>query len=422
MSTVLPRATPGLLALALLAGCLSPKQVVSRLESAEVLLEKAGKLNADKCAPGTFADASADARFARLELRQGHLERAHEHTEAAHTAATAAVAGAEACGDQDFDGDGIPDVIDQCPRQPEDIDGDRDEDGCRDVDPFGDLDNDGIRNIDDSCVDDPEDFDGHNDTDGCPETSEDKDGDGLIDAQDRCPDEAEDLDGFKDGDGCPDPDNDRDTLPDRADACPNAAEDIDDWEDDDGCPDEDNDLDNVPDIEDSCPNRAGAVDNNGCPAFDRDNDGVSDANDRCPEDPETRNGYLDDDGCPDEANETVTLTRTHIELAVPIVFSGGGTEVSPASAGLLDDVARLLTDRPDLRIRIEGHTDSRGEPDELMARSEERARNVKIALIERGVDAGRLETAGFGAANPIDTNRTSQGRAANNRVELAILP
>ena len=143
----------------------------------------------------------------------------------------------------DRDGDGYKDDVDQCPDEPEDFDGYKDEDGC----PDPDNDNDGILDVDDRCVNEPEDRDGDHDEDGCPEGSDgDRDGDGILDSVDKCPDVPEDRDGFQDSDGCPDPDNDQDGIPDKVDQCPNDPEDKDGFEDADGCPDHDNDKDGIP--------------------------------------------------------------------------------------------------------------------------------------------------------------------------------
>ena len=130
----------------------------------------------------------------------------------------------------DQDGDGIPDGIDRCPTQAEDVDK-------------------------------------FEDSDGCPEP--DNDGDGVLDGRDACPNDPEDKDGIQDGDGCPELDNDRDGIPDSKDACPDRAEDFDDFQDGDGCPELDNDGDGIPDIRDKCPGQAevfnGNADDDGCP-------------------------------------------------------------------------------------------------------------------------------------------------------------
>jgi outer membrane protein OmpA-like peptidoglycan-associated protein len=311
--------------------------------------------------------------------------------------------------------------VDACPTEPEDFDGDADEDGCRDVDPYGDEDGDGVINLEDACVDQPEDFDGDKDDDGCPETSEDSDGDGIINAVDACPDEAEDLDGFKDSDGCPDYDNDDDAVSDLADACALIAEDRDAWEDEDGCPDPDNDLDGIPDVNDECPNEPGDRDRAGCPLSDADKDGVSDANDRCLDQPETINQYLDEDGCPDTPPSGVRVTNTQIEIKEMVQFQTGEATLIGASFNTLDGVFQVLKDAPYLKLRIEGHTDSEGGDDSNLGLSKERAQSVRVYLESKGIDPSRLESVGFGETRPIDTNRTPQGRARNRRVEFHII-
>jgi outer membrane protein OmpA-like peptidoglycan-associated protein len=118
-----------------------------------------------------------------------------------------------------------------------------------------------------ACAYGPEDHDGYRDDDACRDP--DNDGDGLLDDDDACPDDAEDRDGFEDGDGCPDADNDADGLADGADACPLRSEDRDGFDDDDGCPEPDNDEDLVADARDACPmepeDRDGFEDADGCP-------------------------------------------------------------------------------------------------------------------------------------------------------------
>jgi len=132
----------------------------------------------------------------------------------------------------DSDGDGIPDITDQCPNEPEDRDGYLDGDGCPDPDNDGD----GIPDMTDQCPNEPEDHDGYQDGDGCPDP--DNDGDRIPDVTDQCPNQPEDHDGYQDGDGCPDPDNDGDGIPDMTDQCPNEPETYNGWQDEDGCPDQ----------------------------------------------------------------------------------------------------------------------------------------------------------------------------------------
>ncbi|MCB9602722.1 MAG: OmpA family protein [Sandaracinus sp.] len=133
----------------------------------------------------------------------------------------------------DTDGDGVPDVRDQCVNDPEDRDDVQDEDGC----PETDADSDGFLDENDECPIEAEDMDGDRDHDGCPEQAGDQDGDGIGDLEDRCPREPEDMDGFEDTDGCIDADNDNDGIVDGDDACPNEAEVVNGVDDTDGCPD-----------------------------------------------------------------------------------------------------------------------------------------------------------------------------------------
>jgi outer membrane protein OmpA-like peptidoglycan-associated protein len=133
----------------------------------------------------------------------------------------------------------------------------------RDPGALVDTDRDGLTDDVDECPTEPEDPDGFRDEDGCPEA--DNDSDGVLDNADQCPTEAEDVDNFEDENGCPDPDNDQDGVLDGADGCPIVPEDADGFDDQDGCPDADNDGDGIMDVEDRCPNEAGIPELQGCP-------------------------------------------------------------------------------------------------------------------------------------------------------------
>ncbi len=153
----------------------------------------------------------------------------------------------------------------------------------------------------------------------------DRDGDGVLDPDDVCPD----VPGPQENKGCPWPDRDNDGTVDPDDKCPDVPgpkenfgcpvvvdtdgdgifddldrckterEDKDGYQDDDGCPEADNDNDGITDKLDGCPNVPGPVENKGCPVLDRDKDGVLDWEDACPDEP----GLTDPDpaknGCPD---------------------------------------------------------------------------------------------------------------------------
>jgi outer membrane protein OmpA-like peptidoglycan-associated protein len=405
-----------------LVGCVTPQTVLQSFDEIELTLALAHRVYAPLCAPVELAMAEASIDFTRIELYEGDIGRAQEHAREAQIHALAALEFSTPCGSVDRDRDTVPDIVDECPDEPEDLDGVEDDDGCREVDPTGDEDRDGVLNYEDACPDVPEDIDGDNDHDGCPETSLDRDGDGIIDAVDACPTEPEDLDTYKDADGCPDPDNDSDGVPDFRDACPMAAEDADLWADDDGCPDPDNDLDGIPDAFDACPNQPGDRDHDGCPALDTDGDGVSDDIDQCPTEKETHNDYLDGDGCPDTPPQLVVVTNEQVEIKEVINFETGSALILPDSHAVLDDVLRVLSDAPRMRLRIEGHTDSEGGEDANFDLSRNRAEAVRAYLLRKGVAPDRLSALGFGETRPIDTNRTPTGRTNNRRVEFHIVP
>jgi outer membrane protein OmpA-like peptidoglycan-associated protein len=141
----------------------------------------------------------------------------------------------------------------------------------------------------------------------------DADGDGIPDYRDKCPDQPEDKDGFEDSDGCPDPDNDKDGIPDVKDKCPNEPEDFDNFEDEDGCPELDNDKDGVPDKQDNCPLKPGPKESRGCPPdmLDDDGDGIPNHKDKCPTEPEDKDGFEDEDGCPDPDNDKDGIPDEH---------------------------------------------------------------------------------------------------------------
>mgnify|MGYP006282519947 CR=1 FL=1 len=87
----------------------------------------------------------------------------------------------------------------------------------------------------------------------------------------------------------------------------------------------------------------------------------------------------------------------------------------------LNKVYQLLTENPSLRIEISGHTDNVGTDAYNRELSMKRARSVYTYLVEKGIDAARLEYKGYGEEEPIATNQTPSGRAQNRRTELKVL-
>ncbi len=246
----------------------------------------------------------------------------------------------------------------------------------------------------------------------------DTDGDGFFDDEDACPEEPEDKDGYQDDDGCPEPDNDADGILDPVDKCPNDPEDADGFEDEDGCPELDNDADGLADKVDQCPNEAededGFEDDDGCPDPDNDGDKVLDPVDKCP------NEYAETpDGCP-QKYKLIVVTEKKIELKQKVFFDTAKATIKPVSYPLLNEVADALRENATIKVRIEGHTDSRGSDRYNKRLSQKRADSVKAYLVAAGIDATRMEAVGFGEEQPIADNRTSKGREQNRRVEFVI--
>jgi outer membrane protein OmpA-like peptidoglycan-associated protein len=304
-----------------------------------------------------------------------------------------------------------------------------------------DADDDGIADAADRCPNEAEDKDAFDDADGCPDV--DNDADGLADDGDRCPNEAEDKDAFDDADGCPDVDNDADAVRDRDDGCPAVAGPADNagcpWPDGDGdgvldkddacaatagvaalrgCPDADGD--GLTDASDRCPALAGpAAPFAGCP--DTDKDGLTDDVDRCPADAETVNNVSDDDGCPDEGKALVALTAARIEILDKVFFDTGKATIQARSFPLLDQVATVLRNHAELaRVRIEGHTDDKGDDAKNLALSQARADAVREYLVARGIDPARLVSTGLGESRPAVANKDAATREQNRRVEFVI--
>jgi outer membrane protein OmpA-like peptidoglycan-associated protein len=279
----------------------------------------------------------------------------------------------------DRDKDGVLDDVDACPDIPEDKDEFQDEDGC----PDPDNDQDGIADVNDACPLDPEDIDGFADQDGCPEADNDKDG--IVDRQDKCPNSAEDKDGFADEDGCPDLDNDQDGIRDESDQCPLDPEDLDGFADDDGCPDPDNDKDGIPDAEDNCPTVPGPAHTKGCPS-------------------------------------AVRIDRSQIRILQRIEFETNRAEIRPDSLGIIDQVRGALEVNPQIKkIRIEGHTDSRGSNEKNLKLSQRRAESVMQYLVAEGINPERLEAKGWGEEHPLVANDTPENMQTNRRVEFHIV-
>lgn len=123
-----------------------------------------------------------------------------------------------------------------------------------------------------------------------------------------------------------------------------------------------------------------------------------------------------------EPEKRVEVKEESIELSEIVQFRSGSAELLPDSEKLLGEVADALKEHPEiLRIRVEGHTDTRAGSRYNRKLSRARARAVRTFLMEQGVSGKRLAPRGYGEKEPVDTNKTPEGRYKNRRVEFKIL-
>lgn len=107
-------------------------------------------------------------------------------------------------------------------------------------------------------------------------------------------------------------------------------------------------------------------------------------------------------------------------VRLPVYFEFNSAELKPEAQQLLKKVGKALsaTDLETFRFSVEGHTDSIGGEDFNADLSRRRAEAVRRFLEQEGVKSKRLHTVGRGEKEPVDTNRTDEGRRHNRRVEI----
>ena len=88
---------------------------------------------------------------------------------------------------------------------------------------------------------------------------------------------------------------------------------------------------------------------------------------------------------------------------------------------VLDYIAQVMQENPDMRLQSTGHTDNIGSESSNMNLSEKRAKAVLAEFVKLGVDEGRVDLDWKGESEPIDTNDTEEGRQRNRRIEFTVL-
>jgi outer membrane protein OmpA-like peptidoglycan-associated protein len=118
--------------------------------------------------------------------------------------------------------------------------------------------------------------------------------------------------------------------------------------------------------------------------------------------------------------ETRETARGLIVNVSDVLFDTGSANLKPGAREKLARVAGILASHPDLRIEIEGHTDSVGGDDYNQGLSERRAEAVRVFLVQQKIPPASVDTEGFGESRPVATNATTAGRQQNRRVELVV--
>jgi outer membrane protein OmpA-like peptidoglycan-associated protein len=156
---------------------------------------------------------------------------------------------------------------------------------------------------------------------------------------------------------------------------------------------------------------AGSPAHYGCP--DTDADGVFDDIDKCLTIP----GTPTNNGCPELKEETKQLFRKALQ---GIQFESGKAVIKPVSFPILNSIVKVMKENADYKLLIGGHTDDVGEDAMNMTLSQDRASAVADYLITHGVDPLKVTATGYGETQPVDTNKSAQGRTRNRRVEFKV--
>jgi OOP family OmpA-OmpF porin len=164
----------------------------------------------------------------------------------------------------------------------------------------------------------------------------------------------------------------------------------------------DSDGDGVYDEDDKCPDTPAGVkvDADGC-SLDTDGDGVPDYLDKCPGTP--AGAKVNPMGC---------------WVLGDLLFDFDKAVIKPAGYPELDKVLNVLNNNPNMKVVLQGHTDSIGTDAYNQQLSLKRAKAVKAYLLNKGISEGRLKCEGFGESQPAASNKTDFGRSLNRRVQL----
>ena len=101
-----------------------------------------------------------------------------------------------------------------------------------------------------------------------------------------------------------------------------------------------------------------------------------------------------------------------------VLFDTGAATLKPGASSVMDRVSQFMSRNQDIKVMIEGHTDSRGSDEYNQELSKRRAQAVQDALSSRGIDRSRVDAVGKGEGFPVASNDDASGRQQNRRVEI----
>ena len=118
--------------------------------------------------------------------------------------------------------------------------------------------------------------------------------------------------------------------------------------------------------------------------------------------------------------ETRETARGLVVNVSDVLFDFDSANLKPGAREKVARIAGILQSHADLKIQVEGHTDSVGSDDYNLRLSDRRAESVRTSLVQQGIARNVVGTTGFGESKPVATNGTAAGRQQNRRVEIVV--
>ena len=110
-----------------------------------------------------------------------------------------------------------------------------------------------------------------------------------------------------------------------------------------------------------------------------------------------------------------------VAISAGILFETDSSKLTPQSDDVIQRLAQVMKDNPDLKVAVVGNTDNTGDFKYNLQLSERRAKAFADALVKDGVASSRVVAVGVGPLNPVSSNDTVEGRAENRRVDIVLI-